>query len=389
MKSKSCALTLLSLTLSVVTLARSDDQQIYESLETLEKLRWDAALDQREKGVSDIKSGKWYLQRTDSSDTQKDTVARAHAAGKNLIQRGETAIAEAENTLQSLRNTVAERKKGATALTNQQAKRYDTAFELYASVEEAKSDLAQRILSASYGLGYNQIIFDAVYATEESQAVINSEWTQGLRKEMERIDGTRFSVKPEGAVALQDNRILFDEQPLGSQHILVYGFASSYSENPKSPELLSIHLVDPSSWHLKDILNISGFNGSFDPTKDLVLIEDSSRFFERISALPENYSFRLNYAWENLTSVNNGAWLPASLKEIALRHKLVDIVDTDSLRFLYGDADDKTTDFTSRGNATFTLNAANTGGNYLSLFGKSDSSAREILVGKIGSVSSL
>ncbi|MGB0370539.1 MAG: hypothetical protein ACPGN3_04255 [Opitutales bacterium] len=388
MNIKFSSAVLISLLCCTLGFANASDNEIYNELTTGEKIRWEKAVAQKEKGASDIKSGEWYLNRTDSSSTQKDSVARAHAAGKELISKGEAAIAEGEKTLQGLRDAAISRRQPATSEETTPSVKYTSAFEAKPSSDAIQADLAARIIESSYSLGYSQIIFDAIYTIEERQAVTLDDWTQNIREHLIRLDGTRFSLKPAGKIGLKSNQLFYEGQPIQAKHALIYGIASTSPEGQKLPDLISIHIVDPISWKLKQIINVvETSNASI--AKSPLQLEDTSNFFERLSALPEDYNFRLSYALTTLNSVDNGAWIPAAFKEIALEHNLAGIVDVDTLIYLYGDPSSEREIFTSRGNATFTFNADAEEASHVSLVGKSDNSDREILVGKMSAATSL
>ena len=199
---------------------------------------------------------------------------------------------------------------------------------------------------------------------------------------MQRLDGTRFSLRPQAEVKVVGGKLFYDNAPMASNNALVYGLVSPLSEDPNARTLTSIHFVDPKTWELLHIINVLSA-GSVETLKKDLLLEDHSQFFSRLSTVSDNYSFRLSYALKTFINVEQGSWIPAIFKELAIEQGLAGIVDVDSMIYLYGEPAERPALFQARGNASFVFQENEQDPNRVSLYSKADGSESSVLVGTI------
>ena len=378
--------TILALALACITAANADTYT-YNQLTATERAEWQKAESLKEKAESDIRSGNWYLSRRASSPTEQDATDRAHAAGRNIIAKGEADLAKAEAVFESLKAAVVARQSGSKEPVNTVVS-YTTSIAPESGDSGINKSLAGQILAQATQLGYSKVVFDGIYTAALDRSELDTEYTAEIRSEIYRIDGTRFTLQPEAPIEIVNGVLNYDKSPMQPNTALVYGLISALPDESTPLTLTSIHFVDPSTWELRHIVNVLSA-GSVETLKKDLLLEDTNQFFSRLATVSDNYSFRLSYALNTLNSVDQGSWIPAIFKELALEHGLAGIVDVDSMIYIYGKPAERPALFTARGNASFVFQDNEKDPSRVSLYSKADSSDNSILVGTLEITSAL
>lgn len=84
------------------------DLQVPRYLDTIDAMRWDAAMNLKMEGESDIESGNWLRSRRESALGIKVDLGRAREQGVRQIREGQEKIRKAEETLAELRQLATE-----------------------------------------------------------------------------------------------------------------------------------------------------------------------------------------------------------------------------------------------------------------------------------------
>ena len=357
-----------------------DDSELYRALNDNQKAQWNSALAMIEKGKSDVKSGNWYLAREASHPRQEEVTQRTHAAGKRLVEEGEKAISTATQILNRLRTSASQVIATQVQPKLDEPSTYSTDFLKSSGTESLPDFISKWIYDEVNALGFSKTIFDGVYQSSSGNAEKDAELTEKVFGQLLYLDGTRFSVESMLEVKIEDGEFTRAGKAFAANNALVYGLISPLSEDADAPNLISIHIVDPSSWRLRKLLNVVDAQGP--SAQKNLLLEDANNFFERLSANLGSYHFRLNYSTSVLNSVEFGAWIPAGFKSLTLEQNLAGIIDADSLAFIYGKDGNAENIFNAKGNASFVFQKdQNT--SRIQLSSESDQSGQAVEIGSI------
>lgn len=334
------------------------DREVVALLSTSEVLQWEAAQEQLKAGKSQVDSGNRLINRPPSALRRPEEVAQDRADGKQMVTRGEQAIAAAQARLDRLRQIAIAKAQAAPDI-----KEEDTTINLELSpspLSDAIPTLTETLLFDIWGQGYGRIYLDGVYAINTGDElpffIMDSAITENLRQVISRLDGTRFTFVADPdlkfTLGLRAGHAVIDF-PGRDQVMRHYKSVLVYGELAYDPgqalALFSIRAIDLSSMRIvaSELTSVyvdnelrNAFLNSEEPSADdapdqieakalhVRLVEKNS-FLQRLALSNTPFLFSINY----IGDTSGIDCLSASMisKSILLDAK-VPLLDTDFVK---------------------------------------------------------
>lgn len=169
--------------------------QVMEQLNTGEKLRWAEALDIIKRAESDIESGEWMLQRSKRESGLGLQADDLKEDGENLIKQAKEKIAEAEESLATLRALAIERYS-----TKETVQKHGLQYTLKITNEtwDTVMNWPLEAMDKLWKSGYRRLYFMGAYRVDETQSALLEDLTAQINAAMEAHDNDRYSFIPHG-----------------------------------------------------------------------------------------------------------------------------------------------------------------------------------------------
>lgn len=290
------------------------DEQVLAHLNSFQELRWYEAIDLKQQGESDIKSGNWYLNRKASILNPDTNLEESHAVGRRLVKQGKGKIEAAELAIEQLRALARQRIAENEAAT--QTVEYSLTIE---PIEQSKaiSDHSRFGLESAWVQGYSHVYFAGHFIRENGRTTKSDELSQKFGENIKQLDGTRFTVQNADSLGFRENQFSTTGDALDKKAAVIVSVA--YPQQQIGYALWTTHIIDSQTTIVTDSVIHTVFETpvlSSDALALEVKLIDTNGFLDRVAQFSDQYTYRMDYAAWSADSTIAGIWIPELIRAL-------------------------------------------------------------------------